>query len=229
MINGDKNAEDADKKHPAQEEDIEFKEEPPAESKINKTDARDSNETSSVPGAEKTAGDEKTISERLAQLEAENADLKDKYLRKYAEFDNFKKRMIREREEASKYSNAMLLLDITGIIDNFERALKSAEDGKGFKHFHSGIAIIEKQLVSILEKKWGLERFSAKGAAFDPERHEAIMAEESAKVETATVVEDLQSGYLLHGRVLRPAKVKVLQPLANVNSQPASGDDKKDK
>jgi molecular chaperone GrpE len=169
------------------------------------------------PDSVKKEGEEKSLMEKLTAIEAENAEMKDKYLRKYAEFENFKKRIMREREESSKYSNSMLLLDVATIIDNFERAIKSAEESQDFKTFHSGISLIEKQLVSVLEKKWGLERFSAKGTTFDPERHEAIMAEQSPDIQQPTVVEDFQSGYLLHGRVLRPAKVKVAQPVSVVN------------
>jgi molecular chaperone GrpE len=181
--------------------------------------------TTSAPDAGTTAevAANKSGADRIPSLEAEIADLKDKYLRKYADFENYKKRMTREREDSAKYSNAMLLLDIVNIIDNFERAIKSAEDGKDFKNFHTGISMIEKQLVTILENKWGVERFYAKGQLFDPERHEALMAEQSADVETATVAEDLQSGYLLHGKVLRPAKVKVKQPVTAAETQPPTG------
>lgn len=180
-----------------------------------------------VPPQEKGAqnaapADLGTLREKLAAMEAENADYKDRFVRKYAEFENYKKRAVREREEAAKYSNSLLLLDITTIIDDFERALKSAEESKDFGKLHSGISLIEKRLVSILEKKWGLERFYAKGAVFDPERHEALMAEQSKEVSQPLVGEDLQSGYLLFGKVLRPAKVKVIQPLIG-NSQPVEG------
>ncbi|MBN2354038.1 MAG: nucleotide exchange factor GrpE [Spirochaetales bacterium] len=224
MQDGEKNAKHTDKKHPPIDETAKTvtgdSAEPPRSEAPPKA-ASDAN--AGTPGGS-AAGDVKTGPERMAQLEAENTELKDKYLRKYAEFENYKKRINKEREESAKFSNAMLLLDIVGTIDNFELAIKSAEDGKDFKTFHSGITLIEKQLVSTLEKKWGLERFSAKGAAFDPERHEALMAEESPNVKAATVVEDFQSGYLLHGRVLRPAKVKVLQPASENKSQPASGE-----
>lgn len=174
-------------------------------------------------GSEKSGEHNQTPEAKLAGLEAEVRDLKDKYLRKYADFENYKKRMAKEREESARYSNATLLLDIVTVIDDFERAIKSAQDGNDFKNFHTGISMIEKQLVNILEKKWGLERFLAKGQPFDPERHEALMAEQSAEATTATVVEDLQSGYLLHGRVLRPAKVKVLQPLPEAYDNPENG------
>ena len=225
-MEGDKHARNTDKKHPQAKDARETVAGGRAEGAHQEASQTNQPPESGGPvnPEVKNEGDEKAMKEKLAQLESECADFKDKYLRKYAEFENYKKRAVKEREEAAKYSNAMLLLDIVGTMDNFERAIKSAEDGKDFKNFHSGIALIEKQLVSILEKKWGLERFSAKGAAFDPERHEAVMAEQSPQVQTPTVGEDFQSGYLLHGRVLRPAKVKVLQPAPDAKGQPAPGD-----
>jgi molecular chaperone GrpE len=227
MLNGDRHGRSMDKRQPPQKDGKEEVAGHAEEVKKNEAPTTTPAAGPSLPPMESKEGEVKVMTERLAQLEAECADIKDKYLRKYAEFENYKKRMLREREEAAKYSNAMLLLDIVGTIDNFERAIKSAADGKDFKNFHSGITLIERQLVSTLEKKWGLERFSAKGAQFDPERHEAVMAEQSASVQTPTVVEDLQSGYLLHGRVLRPAKVKVLQPASDAKSQPAAGENDK--
>jgi molecular chaperone GrpE len=223
MLDGDKHAKNSDKKHPFHRDGGETTPNHPVEQTAAGDQTKADQPDTNAPSEEKKDSAEKSMTEKITALEAENADLKDKFLRKYADFENFKKRTNREREESAKYSNAMLLLDIVNTIDNFERAIKSAEDAKDFKNFHSGIALIEKQLVSILEKKWGLERFSAKGAPFDPERHEAIMSEQSPQAETTVVTEDFQSGYLLHGRVLRPAKVKVLQPHQETKSQHAPG------
>jgi len=167
-------------------------------------------------------GDAKSLQERLQALEVENAELKDRYLRKYAEFENYKKRILKDKEESAKFANSMLLLDLIGIIDDFERALKSAEANKDFQALHQGISMIEKQMLGVLEKKWGLVRFNAKGLPFDPERHEAPLAEESPEVEEALVAEDFQNGYLLHDRVLRPAKVKVIKPSGNNTKNPDS-------
>jgi molecular chaperone GrpE len=154
----------------------------------------------------------KSLEEVIAELETENASLKDQLLRKQADFENFRKRMVKEKEEMSQYSNSMLLLDLIEIIDDFERAIKSSEGSKDFESFHSGVAMIEKQFTSMLERKWGLNRFDSEGKAFDPERHQAIATEESEEHDRPTVLEDYQKGYFLHDRVLRPAKVKVAQP-----------------
>ncbi|MBN2444480.1 MAG: nucleotide exchange factor GrpE [Spirochaetales bacterium] len=152
--------------------------------------------------------------QQIAELNEEIASLNDRLLRKQADFENFRKRLYREKDESVKYANQMLLLDITGVIDDFERAIKSSEESKDFEVFHNGIVMIEKQLVSILEKKWELKRYDSVGEVFNPEKHLAIAVEESSEYEVSTVLEDYQKGYLFHERVLRPAKVKVSQPIA---------------
>ncbi len=167
--------------------------------------------------AEDKSSETKTMQQTVETLGAENSELKDMLLRKQAEFENFRKRIQREKEESIKYANAMLLLDLTNTIDNFERAIQSAKDSEDFRAFHSGVELIEKQLTQMLGKKWGLKRFESQGEKFDPDRHEAIMAEQSDQVTAPTVVEDFQRGYLLNERVLRPAKVKVAQPAEGNN------------
>jgi molecular chaperone GrpE len=151
---------------------------------------------------------------QVAELKADSSSLQEELLRRAAEFENFRKRMFRDKEDAIRYANAGLLSDVLPIIDDFERAIQSAEESKDFAAFHAGVTLIEKQLVSVLERNWGLKRFSAEGEVFDPERHEAIAAEETDKHETSIVMEEYQKGYFLHDRVLRPAKVKVAKPVA---------------
>ena len=162
--------------------------------------------------AESKKIEEKKLQEKVQELEKENAELKDRLLRNQADFENSRKRLQREKEESIKYANAMLLLDLTTVIDDFERAIQSAKDSKDLHSFHSGVELIEKQLTGMLENKWGLKRFESQGEKFNPKRHEAIMAELSNTIDTPIVKEDFQRGYLLYKRVLRPAKVKVAQP-----------------
>jgi molecular chaperone GrpE len=166
-----------------------------------------------VPGgsAESPCG---SAEDRITLLEKEVADLKDKLLRKQADFENFRKRMIREREDASRYANAALLTDIIGLIDDFERAIRSAEESHDFPSFLQGVTMIEKQLVEMLESRWGLKRFTSVGESFDPNKHEAVLRAEGPADGKPTVVEDYQKGYYLHERVLRPARVKVMVPTA---------------
>jgi molecular chaperone GrpE len=160
-------------------------------------------------------GQESSSGDRLEALDKEVAELKDKLLRKQADFENFRKRMLREREDAARYANATLLGDIIGLIDDFERAIRSAEESHDFGTFLQGISMIEKQFVEMLETRWGLKRFSSVGEAFDPNRHEAVLRVEGPAGSKPTVVEDYQKGYYLHERVLRPARVKVMVPAAD--------------
>ena len=150
--------------------------------------------------------------DRVTALEKETVELKDRLLRKQADFENFRKRMIREREDAARYANATLLTDVIGLIDDFERAIKSAEESRDFASFLQGVTMIEKQLVEMLENRWGLKRFASVGESFDPNKHEAVLRVEGPADGKPTVVEDYQKGYYLHERVLRPARVKVMVP-----------------
>ncbi|MDR1466659.1 MAG: nucleotide exchange factor GrpE [Treponema sp.] len=149
---------------------------------------------------------------RITQLEIENSALKDQYLRKAADFENFRKRMNREKQDAIDFANQSLLLDIVQVIDDFERAIKSAETSQDFQSFFDGVKMIENRLSSELENKWGLKHFDSAGEPFDPNRHEALMVEKSKDVTEATVMEDLVKGYTLKDRVIRAAKVKVVMP-----------------
>ncbi len=163
-------------------------------------------------GLSRSSEEQNELKECMEILEEENSDLKDQLLRKSADFENFRKRMFREKEEGIKYANSALLAEMITIIDDFERAIQSAGESKDFNSFHTGVAMIEKQLVSMLEKNWGLKRFASTGEEFDPEKHQAIAIEETDEHDKSVVLEDYQKGYVLHDRVLRPAKVKVSKP-----------------
>ena len=150
--------------------------------------------------------------EKIHTLQTEINDLKDTYLRKQADMDNYRKRIIREKEEAVSYANRQLLLDIVGIIDDFDRAIQSSESAKDFTSFHDGIVMIKKQFSDMLERKWQVSGFGEEGEEFDPEKHEALMVGESAESASQVVLQVLQRGYLLKSSVLRAAKVKVSLP-----------------
>ena len=195
---------------PAQNSDIA---DPGGESGARAAGAGPDDVTTARPDNEVQVTDEVgLLRRRVEELEAENSDLKDQYLRKTADFENYRKRMLREKEEFGQYANRQLLLDIVPIIDDFERAIKSADESKDFDAFHDGVALIEKQFTSMLERKWGLQRFDSVGEEFDPQKHEALTTEELPESDTPTVVEDYQKGYMLHDKVLRSAKVKVALP-----------------
>jgi len=166
--------------------------------------------------AKPASEDAKTLTpeEKIAELETQLAETRDQLLRKAADFENFRKRMNQEKQNAIEYANQSLLLDIIPVIDDFERAIQSAEKSADLNAFIEGVKMIEKRLTSQLESKWGLKRFNSAGEPFDPEKHEALMAEKSPDVTEAVVQEDLIRGYLLKDRVIRAAKVKVLMPEA---------------
>jgi len=161
---------------------------------------------------------EADVSARIAELEAQLAESRDQLLRKAADFENFRKRMNQEKQNAIDFANQSLLLDIIPVIDDFERAIQSAESSVELaglpagKAMLDGITMIEKRLISQLESKWNLKRFNSAGEPFDPNRHEAMMMEKSPDVEEPVVQEDFVKGYTLKDRVIRAAKVKVIMP-----------------
>ena len=170
---------------------------------------------------------EKPPEEKIAELEAKLAEANDQYLRKAADFENFRKRMNREKQEAIEYANQSLLMDLIQTIDDFERALKSAESmpagemlDPAVRSFYEGISMIEKRFVSQLENKWGLKRFNSLGEPFDPNCHEALQMEVSSGISEPMVQEEYYKGYTLKDRVIRSAKVKVLMPEKNTVPEP---------
>ena len=146
------------------------------------------------------------------------AEARDQLLRKSADFENFRKRMNQEKQSAIEFANQTLLMDIIPIIDDFERAIQSAETSVELcqlpagKAMIEGITMIEKRLVSQLENKWGLKRIDSAGKPFDPNFHEAMLMDKSPDVEEAIVQEEFAKGYTLKDRVVRAAKVKVIMP-----------------
>ncbi|MBN1664056.1 MAG: nucleotide exchange factor GrpE [Deltaproteobacteria bacterium] len=162
--------------------------------------------------SEKTTEDtEKKMTElaaKLEQKEKEAADNYDKYVRAVAELDNYRKRAAREKTDSIKYGNETLLRDILPHLDSLERALGHADTSENFEAFKKGLALVREQLLGCLERH-GVEKIDACGKDFDPNIHEAMLQVESDAHEHNKVVDELEKGYLLHGRLLRPAKVSV--------------------
>jgi molecular chaperone GrpE len=156
-------------------------------------------------------------------LQKEFNTLKDQYLRKSADFDNYRKRMVREKQDSIRYANQDLLRDLIEVIDNFERAIKSSDDSQDFKSFRDGIAMIEQQFTTLLATKWGLKKIESEGREYDPVFHEAVMMDESDDYDKPVVVEDFQTGYQLHDRVIRPSKVKVGKPAQTAGAVSETG------
>ncbi|HEV2382583.1 MAG TPA: nucleotide exchange factor GrpE [Terriglobia bacterium] len=158
--------------------------------------------------AAKPAGD---LPEDLAgayrRLLAEKEELYDRLLRKQAEFDNFRKRTEREKEDLLKHASADLIRALLPALDSFERALKH-RNPKVPAEFYKGVELIHGELADVLRKA-GLDPLETVGATFDPNFHQAVETIESAEHRHHEIVEELQRGYRLKQRLLRPAVVKV--------------------
>jgi len=137
-----------------------------------------------------------------------NKELFDKYLRLQAEFENFSKRMTREKADFLKYSMENFLKELLPVVDNFELALESAKKTSDWAGFYEGVNLIYKQLSDILQKQ-GLTYTPSAGKTFDPSHHEAVMQVESGTHNENTIVEELKKGYYLNDRLIRPAQVAV--------------------
>jgi molecular chaperone GrpE len=132
----------------------------------------------------------------------------DQLLRNKAEFVNYQKRMIKENEATAQLAVRNLILDILPELDNFDRALKLADDSNDIAKFVEGIKLIEVQLFKVLGK-YGVKSIETIGKAFDPNIHEAVMEEENNEMPHHTIIAEFQRGFMLKERIVRPAKVKV--------------------
>jgi molecular chaperone GrpE len=143
----------------------------------------------------------------LTDLQRERDDYKDRWLRKGAEFDNYRKRIERERREQADQSVVDLLEELLLVVDDFDRALKvdAGEDGGAYR---KGVELIHGKLHDLLRRQ-GLTPIDALGADFDPNVHQAVMHEESPEHREGEVIGELRKGYMLNDRLLRPAMVKV--------------------
>ena len=147
----------------------------------------------------------------IKHLKRELDDLKEAHLRRLADMENLRKRFEREKAEFQQYALNDVMLELLAIGDNFERALRSEPSDADGKIFREGIELILRMFQSLLTKH-GVRPIVIENKAFDPAFHHAMMVEESDQVEEPTVAEELQKGYLLHDRLLRPTLVKVLVP-----------------
>jgi len=153
------------------------------------------------------APDEAADAAQLEVLKTERDNLQDRLLRTAAEFDNYRKRVDRERREQSESAAAGLLVEILPVVDNLERALQ-APSGPEAAGYRAGVELILRQLVDMLRKR-GVTPIEALGADFDPRFHQAVSQETSDAHRDGEVMEELQRGYMLGDRLLRPAMVKV--------------------
>ncbi|MBI4412982.1 MAG: nucleotide exchange factor GrpE, partial [candidate division NC10 bacterium] len=151
--------------------------------------------------------------------EQEIARLNDRLLRVVAEFDNYKKRMARDRAELTRTANEELLLEFLPVLDNLERALAAARRTNSTEALAEGVDLVLRLFQAVLERS-GVKPIDSVGQPFDPNVHQAVAAVESADGADQTVVEEVQRGYWLHTKVLRPAMVKVARAAARAGTGP---------
>jgi len=167
---------------------------------------------------ERTGGDEKDLSQKLAHKEAELEQCQEKVLCLAADLENFKKRIEREKSEYMKYALESFAKELLPFLDNLERAVTSAKDSLDFGKLIEGLELTMSGYVKTLER-FGLKVFTAEGHKFDPNMHEALTVQEHEGMEENMVIKELLKGYTLHDRILRPALVVVSKNAAEGGGQ----------
>lgn len=157
---------------------------------------------------EEPAGEGSDDDAEVAELRREIAELRDRSMRTLADFDNFRKRTERERAEMRRYAGAELIRDFLEAVDNLERAVAAGGSAEDLK---TGVEMILRQIDDAL-RRHGVVKVAAVGERFDPNVHEAVSRQEDPEVDEPTVVEEMQTGYRLHERLLRPSRVVVAVP-----------------
>jgi molecular chaperone GrpE len=148
------------------------------------------------------------VQQEIDALKKERDGLYDRLLRKQAEFDNYKKRIDREKSEFMQFASADLMKELLNALDSFDLALKNAATKPDAQNMLRGFELIYKQLQDTLNR-FGLKPIEAKGKSFDPHFHQAVSTQATDEVEENTVIDEMRKGYLLNGRLLRPAMVSV--------------------
>lgn len=159
---------------------------------------------------EETAAGEGSSQEetRLAELTKLAEENQQRYLRVQADFDNFRRRTMKEKEELGQYASMKLVTQLLPVVDNFDRAVTSAATNKDYESLAKGVEMIFRQFEQILDSE-GVKAIAAVGEPFNPEFHQAIMQVDSEEYEEGIVVEEVLKGYMMKDKVLRPAMVKV--------------------
>jgi molecular chaperone GrpE len=166
-------------------------------------------ETDGVIAEESASPEEvEALRAEVERLQKEVEQERNQYLRTLADFQNFRRRQDEQRGEVAQFANRELILSLLPVLDNFERALAASEQNKSYEALVGGVALTLRQLQEFLKRN-GVEPIDAVGKDFDPNFHEAVMREEDSDKPENTVVEEMQRGYTMHSRVLRPSMVKV--------------------
>jgi molecular chaperone GrpE len=180
----------------------------PQETKSQATSLKGEPADVSSNATDKGAPTEATLEEKLASAEKQVQESHDRFLRVAAELDNFRKRKEREISDLRKYANQSLLRELLGVVDNLERALVSARESGHPEALMEGVEMTLKELLKIFDQ-FGVKPIEALEQPFDPNHHEAVMQAPSDAFPANTVIKELQKGYLLRDRLLRPAMVVV--------------------
>jgi molecular chaperone GrpE len=157
--------------------------------------------------ADPQAGGETSLAAELQKLKAEKEELMQTMIRRQADFENFRKRTERDRHDEARRGVERLILDLIPVLDGFDRALQGHDD-PAYEEYRKGVTLIRKQLWDAIARH-GVQRIEAAGKMFDPHQHQAIERLESTDYPDGFIVAVFQDGYLFHGRVLRPAIVRV--------------------
>jgi molecular chaperone GrpE len=170
------------------------------------------------PQADVAQEEESPLAAECAKLRAEKQELLQTLVRRQADFENYKKRIDRDRHEEGRRGVERLMVDLIPVLDGFDRALQ-AHDDPAYEEYRKGMMLIRKQLYDALARH-GLERIDAAGKIFDPRFHQAIERTESNEYPDGFIEHVFQDGYTFHGRVLRPAIVRVVvHPGESANTQ----------
>lgn len=195
--------------------------------KMNQISAEEEKELNRMQDQEKdeeSGEEEKNEMEKLqniiAQLQEEINQWKDKFLRKMAEFDNYKKRIEQDQIQLVKYANEKLIKDLLDVVDDFERTLIFSKEELKNNSIHQGVEMIYNKLMKILSD-YGLKKIEALNQPFDFNYHEALLQVPKDGVEPMTVVEEVQKGYMLYDKVIRHTKVIVSSEI-NLESTPSN-------
>jgi molecular chaperone GrpE len=178
------------------------------------------------PAADETAKKITTLEKQISDLKTENAELKDQILRRAADFDNYRKRMLKEKQDAFDYANTNLLQDLLISLDNFDRTVEAASSSKDVKSIADGVKMINENLVKLLEDRYNLCSYGVAGDKFNPDEHQAIGSVQGPVAEPV-LKEVYLRGYKLKDRVIRHAKVMVTMPDGTVKPKEEKKEEKK--
>jgi len=161
--------------------------------------------------------------EKAEKLQKELEELKDKYLRLYAEFENYKKRVQKDKTELINYATESIVMELLTVVDNLEMALAHVGDGSSIEALKEGVELTLRELKKVLAKQ-GVKEIEALGKPFNPELHHAMAQVEREDVEDKTIVEEFRKGYIMKDKVIRPSLVAVAKKIEKSEEASSSED-----